>query len=151
MNIVRTNNSNPDFKELCIQLDSELNSRYGKYQFKYDKHNVIEDNQTVIVGYIDGIPVASGCFKALDKEAIEIKRMYVKPEYRRKGLSTFILTSLENWAEELGFSIALLETGKGQPEAINLYKKNGYEITENYELYAGIENSICMKKKIKKL
>ena len=107
MIIVRTNSSEQDFRELCIQLDKELNSRYGKSQPRYDKYNIIEDNQTVIVGYIDGIPVAIGCFKALDQEKIEIKRMYVKTEYRRKGLSTSILASIENWAKELGFSIAI--------------------------------------------
>ncbi len=151
MNLIRTNSSNTDFQKLCIQLNNELNNRYGKSQSKYDKHNIVEDNQTVIVGYIDGVPIASGCFKALDEETIEIKRMYVKTEFRRKGLSTNLLNSLESWAEELDFSISLLETGKGQPEAINLYKKQGYEITENYGPYVGIDNSLCMIKKIKKL
>jgi len=151
MNIVRTNSSDQNFRELCIQLDKELNSRYGKSQSKYDKHNIIEDNQKVIVGYIEGVPVASGCFKALDQATIEIKRMFVKADYRRKGISTSILASIENWAKELGFSIAILETGNKQPEAINLYKKQGYEIIENYGPYIGLENSICMEKKFKKL
>jgi len=120
MNLVRTNNSNSDFKELCIQLDTELNRRYGKSQSNYTKHNVIEDNQTVIVGYLDGIPVASGCFKVLDKKTIEIKRMFVKVEYRKNGFSSKLLTSLEKWAEELEYTTALLETGKAQSEAINM-------------------------------
>jgi putative acetyltransferase len=151
MKIVRTNSLDQDFRELCIQLDRELNSRYGKSQSKYGKHNIIEDNKTAVVGYINGIPVASGCFKTLDQETIEIKRMYVKTEYRRKGLSTSILSSIENWAKELGFTVAILETGKKQPEAINLYKKHGYKLMGNYGPYIGIENSVCMKKRIKKL
>ena len=148
MKIMRTNNSNSDFKELCFQLDNDLNERYGKAQSKYDKHNTIENNQTVIVGYFEEIPVASGCFKAIDENSIEIKRMYVKPAHRRKGFATKILSGLESWAKELGYSFVRLETGKGQPEAIDLYKKAGYEVTENYGPYIGIENSVCMKKKI---
>lgn len=148
MKIIRTTASSPDFKALCFQLDNDLDKRYGKAQSTYDSHNIIEDIQTVIVGYLEKIPIASGCFKAIDENLIEIKRMYVTPEHRRKGFSTEILSSLEKWGKALGYSIARLETGKGQPEAIGLYKKAGYEITDNYSPYIGIENSVCMKKKI---
>ncbi len=151
MNIIRTNSTNTDFRELTLQLDMELEARYGKLQSKYDKHNVIEDNKTVIVGYLNEIPVACGCFKVISEDTVEIKRMFVKAGHRRKGLSTELLSALESWAEELGVTIARLETGKGQPEAINLYKRQGYEITENYGPYIGNKNSLCMKKKIKKL
>lgn len=72
--------------------------------------------------------------------------MYVDPSHRRKGISSKLLSELESWAKELNFAISLLETGKGQPEAIGLYTKAGYKITENYGSYIGIENSICMKK-----
>jgi putative acetyltransferase len=48
----------------------------------------------------------------------------------------------------MGYSIARLETGKGQPEAIGLYEKAGYSVIENYGPYIGIENCICMKKEI---
>lgn len=148
MKLMRTNSSNTDFIKLCFELDDDLNNRYGKEQSKYDKHNVIEENETVIVGYLHEIPVASGCFKEIDHNSIEIKRMFVTPSQRRKGFSKNILFALENWAKELGYSIVLLETGKGQPEAISLYKKAGYKVTGNYVPYIGIKNSICMKKKI---
>jgi GNAT superfamily N-acetyltransferase len=148
MKLLRTTSSNPDFMQLCLNLDSELNARYGKSQSKYDEHNVIKEIQTVIVCYHSGIPIAGGCFKAMSEESIEIKRMYVKPEHRRKGVSTQVLTALERWAKEHGFVIAKLETGKGQPEAVSLYKKQGYAVTENYGPYRGLENSICMMKRI---
>jgi putative acetyltransferase len=148
MKIVRTNSSSPDFQKLCSQLDNGLNERYGQAQSKYDTHNIIEENKTVIVGYLQEIPVASGCFKQIDKDSIEIKRMYVPPSHRRKGFSSIILSELEKWAKELGYSKAMLETGKGQPEAIGLYKKADYEVTDNYGPYIGIDNSVCMKKNI---
>jgi GNAT superfamily N-acetyltransferase len=133
-------------------LDRELNSRYGEALSEYEMYNnIIENNQTVILGYIDGVPVACGCFKALDTETIEIKRMFVKAGYRKNGFATSLLASLDNWAEELDFSIVLLETGKGQPEAINLYSKQGYEIIEIHGPSVGIENSICMNKEMKKV
>ena len=67
----------------------------------------------------------------------------------RKGIASQVLTSLEQWAHELGFSRCVLETGKKQPEAIALYLKNGYTITPNYGQYIGVENSVCMKKILK--
>lgn len=148
MEIMRTDSCNQGFRALCTRLDRDLDGRYGRAQEKYDQHNIIEDNGTVIVGYLDDIPVAGGCFKILDPETIEIKRMFVVPEHRRKGYSTRLLIALEEWARELEFSIALLETGKGQPEAIQLYQTQGYEIIENYGPYAGVENSLCMKKRL---
>ena len=148
MKILRTNSLDRNFKKLCLQLDNELNQRYDKEQAIYDKHNIIEDNKTVIVGYLHDIPIASGCFKEIDHISVEIKRMYVVPAQRRKGFSTNILCALEKWAKELGYSIARLETGKGQPEAIGLYEKCGYKVTENYRPYIGFENSICMQKEI---
>ena len=50
---------------------------------------------------------------------------------------------------ELSCEKCILETGKRQPEAIELYKKNGYRIIPNYGQYAGIENSVCFEKEVK--
>jgi len=57
---------------------------------------------------------------------------------------------LERWAAELSYEKCILETGKKQPEAIALYKKNGYKLIPNYGQYAEIENSLCFEKVIKK-
>lgn len=57
--------------------------------------------------------------------------MYVLPANRRKGIASQLLSELENWAAELAFKKCILETGKKQPEAIALYLKNGYQITDN--------------------
>lgn len=72
--------------------------------------------------------------------------MFVKPECRGQGIAQAVLAELESWAGELGFKECVLETGKKQPEAIRLYQKSGYELIPNYGQYAGIENSVCMKK-----
>jgi hypothetical protein len=58
---------------------------------------------------------------------------------------------LENWAGELSYAKCILETGKRQPEAIGLYKKNGYKLIPNYGQYAEAENSLCFEKELKKL
>jgi GNAT superfamily N-acetyltransferase len=74
--------------------------------------------------------------------------MYTLPEHRGKGFAKAILTELELWAKEEGYQFSILETGYLQKDAIGLYQKLGYEITENFGQYIGVENSVCMKKNI---
>lgn len=145
----KTTNSHKDFCALTDALDAELNARYGKVQALYDKHNVIDLIDTALVGYEDDVPVACGCFKKIDDKTVEMKRMFVALNYRRRGFSSQILGELELWAKECGFCEARLETGKAQPEAIALYQKMGYVITPNYPPYVGMENSVCMAKTLR--
>jgi len=146
MIIMRTSNTHRDFLTLTRELDAELKWIYGSLQAVYDQHNVIDPIDTAMVGYVDGEPVTCGCFKTIDTERVEIKRLYVKPNFRRKGFSSEVLQALEAWAVELGYAATLLETGKRQPEAIGLYRKFGYQIIANYGPYRGMENSLCMQK-----
>jgi GNAT superfamily N-acetyltransferase len=146
MIIKKISNTHRDFLTLTRELDAELKGIYGSLQAVYDKHNVIDPLDTAIVGYRDVAPIACGCFKKIDRERVEIKRLYVKPAFRRQGFSSKVLQALESWAAELGYAVALLETGKKQPEAIGLYRKFGYRIIANYGPYRGMENSLCMQK-----
>ena len=68
------------------------------------------------------------------------------PSYRARGVAKRILFELEDWARELNYGKCILETGKKQPEAINLYQSNKYKIIPNYGQYLGIENSVCFEK-----
>jgi len=142
----KTDNADPFFCHLTTQLDQELHARYDTLQATYDKHNVIDLIATALVGYEDDQAIACACFKKIDTYCVEIKRMFVLPQYRRRGFSSQLLGALEAWAYELGFNEARLETGKAQPEAIALYTKMGYHIIPNYPPYEGMQNSVCMHK-----
>lgn len=146
MNLKEHSSSHKHFKALTRMLDWELFERYGDAQAAFDPHNRLTSISTALVGYEDGTPVACGCFKKISGQKVEIKRMFVVPEFRGKGTATVLLTALEYWAARLGFSIARIETGKGQPEAISLYKKAGYVIIPNFSPYEGVDNVICMEK-----
>jgi GNAT superfamily N-acetyltransferase len=146
--IIKTTSENPDFVSLIATLDQSLWERYPELKNNYWGNNIIELNPNVVIIYSGGKPVACGCFKKYDKNAIEIKRMFVSPETRGLGLAQKILQELEQWAQKLGYSVSILETLYKQKEAISLYQKVGYGIVANYEPYVGLENSICMKKQI---
>ena len=146
MRTILTNNTNTDFIALTKLLDAELNSRYGALQKQYDLHNTVADISHVLVVYLENLPVACGAFKIFDMQTVEIKRVFVTPEYRKRGISRHIMHRLEADAKSLGFTYAVLETGRGQPEAIALYHNLGYAIIENYPPYVDVSTSVCMKK-----
>lgn len=146
--LLRTTSSHPDFERLVSQLDKELWERYPVDQAQYAPHNKIENNNNVIIAYHHKRPVGCGCFKVVDANTVEIKRMYVDRGHRKHGIATSILSELEDWAMELGYSHAILETGTGQPEALHLYKKMGYTVTENYGPYIGMDTSVCLAKEL---
>ena len=148
LNLVRTDYLNSDFQELVKLLDADLKIRDGEDHDFYHQFNKIDKLQHVVVAYKGYIAVGCGAFKEYDQNAVEIKRMYVLPEFRGHGIALEILKELEDWVKEIGFKECVLETGKMQPEAIRLYQKAGYDIIENYGQYSGVENSICMKKEL---
>ena len=146
--LVRTNSENDDFVELVKFLDTDLANRDGKDHGFYAQFNKIDKIRYVVLAYENEKPLGCGAMKEIAKGSMEVKRMYVSPESRNKGIATKILAELENWAIELSYITCMLETGKRQPEAIELYKKRGYRIIPNYGQYAGVENSICFKKEL---
>jgi putative acetyltransferase len=148
INIKRTNSNNPDFKALVVLLNQELHQRNGTIQLDYDQHNLLDFIETVVIAYADNAPAGCGCFKKFDEVTVEIKRMFVPDLYRSRGIASAILTELEQFATELGFTKAVLETGTRRFEAINLYQKLGYVITPNYEPYVDMADSVCMAKRL---
>lgn len=148
VSLIRTNSDNPDFIHLVQLLDAELASRDGKDHSFYAQFNKIHRIKHVVVAYDNSRPVGCGAIKEFSPETMEVKRMYVLPEERKKGIAAAILSELEKRARELSYQKCVLETGKRQPEAIALYTRQGYKRIENYGPYAGVENSVCFAKSI---
>ena len=147
--ISRTSSDNPDFIELVSLLDVDLAQRDGADHSFYARFNNIDRIKHVVLAYENEKPLGCGAMKEYDVNTMEIKRMYVPPEGRKKGIATRILGELEKWAGKLSYAKCVLETGKRQPEAIGLYKRNGYRVIPNYGQYAGVENSVCFEKELK--
>ena len=142
----RTSNSNNDFKQLVSQLDEYLNIVNGEQNAFYAPNNMLDPLDTAVIAYYNTKPVGCGCFKKYNESSVEIKRMYVDPAIRGKGIASRILNELENWAKDKGFVHTVLETGVKLDDANALYRKQGYKIIPNYGPYTGIDNSVCMMK-----
>jgi putative acetyltransferase len=147
-NVIRTTTANADFIKLVDKLDNELWNELNEDQSLYDQYNKVPDIKTAIIIYNDKKPVAIGCYKEYNNDTIEIKRMYVDKAHRGKGLSKLVLNELEKWAIENGFEYSILETSIHFDVAQNLYFKAGYVIIPSYDHYEGLEESVCMKKKL---
>jgi GNAT superfamily N-acetyltransferase len=138
----------PEINSLSDELYKDLELIYG--------NGIIEDfiaeNEQMLIFYVaydeSENAVACGALKHFDDNTAEIKRMYVKPEYRGRGISKLILTQLEDFAKELNYSRLVLETGLKQPEAMSLYQKFGFKPLRCYGIHANDPDSRCFEKTI---
>jgi GNAT superfamily N-acetyltransferase len=105
------------------------------------------DGRFVIV--FDGDdPVACGAIRRHDAESAEIKRMWVRPGARGRGLARLVLRELEATAAARGYRALVLETGLRQPEAIALYESHGYTTVPNFGFYKESALSVCYRKEL---
>jgi len=108
-----------------LELDGEQMPRAGQAELS-------PPGGAFIVGCLAGEPVCCGGVKRLDEVACEIKRMYVVPEQRGRGVARRLLHELEDRARALGYELARLDTGPQQPWAQHLYESEGYRSIENF-------------------
>lgn len=149
MKLIRTTSDHPDFGQLVAELDAYLRILDGDDHEFYAQFNKTSLLKNALIVYDNELPVGIGAYKEYDSQTAEIKRMYTRPDYRGQGIAKAIITELETWAKEEGYTTVILETGHLQKDAIGLYQKLGYEITENFGQYIDVETSICFLKYFK--
>src|SRR5207237_5535498 len=104
INLLRTDSDNEDFRALVALLDADLRIRDGDEHGFYAQFNKIDKIREVIVAYENETAVGCGAFKEYESNVAEIKRMFVLPDARGRGIAGLILKELENWAKEQDFS-----------------------------------------------
>jgi len=92
--------------------------------------------------------VACGAFRPVTPHSVEMKRLFVRPQARRRGHARRILVHLEQVALERGYLGAVLETGTSQPESIALYEAAGYFRIPRYEQFVTSPDSVCFAKRL---
>jgi len=146
--IKTTSAKSVEIKILTDELHNDLELIYGKGTIE----EFAEENKQMLIFYVaydeSENGVACGALKHFDDNTAEIKRMYVKPEYRGRGLSKLILSELEDKAKELNYNRLVLETGLKQPEAMSLYNKFGYKPLKCYGRHADDPESRSFEKMI---
>ena len=150
MRCIHTGGRNPAFICLCLELDAYLNELAGGEENRaqyvpLNKLDFIDDAFIVLDGEL---PIGCAAFKRFDENTAEVKRVFVKPEYRGRGIAREILELLEQAAKEQGYTRLVLETGAPLVAAHRLYVSIGYTVIPNYGPYADMVESICMEKQL---
>jgi GNAT superfamily N-acetyltransferase len=123
-------------RELLAAMVAEMNELYGDIEGpsmpSATPADFAQPAGTFLVGYSDGESVCAGGLKRLDERAAEIKRMYVVPAARRRGVARALLDALEDAARARGYALVRLDTGPRQPHAMKLYRAAGYADIGNF-------------------
>jgi GNAT superfamily N-acetyltransferase len=145
----------PDAAALVARVQEEYVERYGGPDETPLEPEMFDPPEGLfLVAYLDGVPVATGAWRRTDVRALggslgaEIKRMYVVPEERGRGLARRILAELEATAVAAGYDLMVLETGLMQPEAIGLYESSGYLPVERFGHYRDSDLNRCFGKRL---
>jgi GNAT superfamily N-acetyltransferase len=133
---------------LLAALNGELSARYDEEPVGAEiPDGVTGAGGAFVVAWLDGVAVGCGALRPTPfANTAEIKRMYVNPDTRGKGIAGQLLAKLESLAMELGYTRIILETGSRQPEAIRLYEKHGFHQMGCYSHYEHDPLSVCFQK-----
>ena len=138
-------------RTLIEALNAELSSRYpeeGACHFRLDAEELADGRGAFLIASRAGKPIACGAVRRIEERTGELKRMYVRPEERGRGMGRVILVALEAEARALGISRLVLETGIRQTEALALYKRAGFSRIDPFGEYTTSPLSVCMAKEL---
>jgi GNAT superfamily N-acetyltransferase len=102
-----------------------------------------------LVAEVDGVPAGCGGWRAHGDGVAELKRMYVEPAFRRRGIAALVLAELERTAAAAGHRHLLLNSGDRQPEALALYARRGYTPVAGYGIYADSPEAVFLGKDLR--
>lgn len=142
----RTTSDHPSFRKLIVKLDVYLAEINGESHDFFQQHNTLEQIRHVLIAAYENESAGCGAMREFDRETMEIKRMYVLPEFRRKGIASQLVVALEAWAVEMGYRRCILETSVLMEDAVKTYCSLGYQPISNYGPYLDVESSRCFEK-----
>jgi len=141
--------NSPLLAQLIFELDKDLRERYGDAMIHgIDLAKADESGVVFVLGIYGKKAVCCGALRPLNNNQVELKRMYVRKQFRGKGFSKKLYFFLETMARGKGFGQIILETGEKQYEAVGLYKSLGFTPIEKFGEYISDPNSLCYVHKI---
>ncbi|KOX08342.1 GNAT family N-acetyltransferase [Micromonospora profundi] len=137
--------TDPEIATLVLAQQRELRAADGGLDGQV---TVTHDDIRYLAVVANGRAVACGGLQSLDATTGEIKRMYVRPAHRGRGIARQLLAALEELAFRQGHSVICLETGTYLPAALGLYASCGYDRIPVYGEYVGNPYSVCFSKRL---
>ncbi len=141
-----------DATRLIAALNIELEVTFpepGANHFSLSAEQVEAGNGAFLIAYLDNVAVGCGAVRRLDEVTAELKRMYVAPPVRGRGIGRALVEALEREARLLGATRVVLETGTRLAAAIKLYETMGYARIPLFgEYLASPDTSLCFGKSV---
>jgi GNAT superfamily N-acetyltransferase len=133
--------------DLVDRVQQEYVARYGgPDEAAVEPDEFVPPGGLFLVAEVGGEPAGCGAWRVYPPGGVEIKRVYVAPEFRRRGLAQLIVAALESSASAAGHPNVVLNTGDRQPEAIALYTDLGYSPVQGYGVYACSPGAVFLGK-----
>jgi putative acetyltransferase len=152
VDIRRSTLASPEAARLIAALDAELTTTFpepGATHFSLSDGQVEAGHGAFLVAYVEDLAVGCGAIRRLDEVTAEIKRMYVEPSVRSRGIGRALVEALEREARHVGATRIVLETGTRLTPAIKLYQAMGYvHIPLFGEYLSSPETSLCFGKSL---
>ena len=153
MRLERTTGADPRSVELRAAMDLEMDERYAEWSAALSPETAAavwavvaaHDEELDVVLALDDDPVGHAALRPFE-DALEVKKVYVLPGARGRGISKLLMDELEAIARERGVRRLVLQTGPLQPEAVGLYESLGYQAIEPYGGYGVIPGVRCFEK-----
>jgi GNAT superfamily N-acetyltransferase len=132
---------------LVAQTQQEYVARYGGPDgAAVDPAEFAPPAGLFLVAEVGGVPVGCGAWRVHHEDVVEVKRVYVAPGSRRRGLAEALMRALEAGAGRTGYRAVVLNTGHRQPEALALYAALGYAPVPGYGVYADAPGAVFLGK-----
>ena len=138
MKIERAFWDDADVQRLAADQQAEIRARYDGAGEPGTPPSAADIDVVVVARDDNGTALGCGALRSLGDGVAEVKRMYVAPAARGRGVGKAVLAGLETAALECGWTTLRLETGPRQPEAVALYAGAGYRATGAFGVYAGL-------------
>ena len=141
--------SDPVAQDLIGRVQQEYVERYGGLDAtEVDPAEFEPPEGLFLVAEVDGEPIGCGAWRRVGPGVAEVKRLYVAPGHRRRGVAQVVLDALEDSAGRAGHRSMVLNTGDRQPEALAFYGRNGYGPVPGYGVYACAPGAVFLGKEL---
>lgn len=142
INYLWTNGRHKDF-QMFYQITGGTENRKAFIPF-----NVLESIHDVLLAYVNDTVIACAGLKPYSERDVEVKRVWVEPKYRENHIASELMNHIEERARSQGFQRTILQTREIMTDAVQLYKKLGYDPIQNYPPYDRMAEAVCFAKDI---
>ncbi len=143
---VWTDGNNEDFQRFYLETEEYYSRIAGGRENRkgFIPYNLSESISDVLIAYIENTAVGCAGLKKYSDSDVEIKRVWVEPDYRGNRIASMMMDRIEKKARKMNYRRAVLQTRPVMQDAVGLYERRGYRTIENYPPYDKLDGAVCM-------